>query len=138
MVICLHACDTATDYALYNAIKWNAEAILAVPCCQHEVNAQIRTENFSIFTKHGIIKERISALMTDSVRANLLELSGYETQILEFVDFSHSPKNLMIRAIKKDISKSQKERAKMEINSVLAEYNISPLLLELLVSFMRL
>ncbi|MCL2873432.1 MAG: SAM-dependent methyltransferase [Defluviitaleaceae bacterium] len=132
MVICLHACDTATDYALYSAIKWGAKSILAVPCCQHEVNSQINTEKFSIFTKHGIVKERISALMTDAVRANLLELNDYEAQILEFVDFSHSPKNLLIRAVKKTTSESQKAKAKKEIDAVLSEYGIFPTLYRLL------
>ena len=102
MVVTLHACDTATDYALEKAVKWGAKVILSVPCCQHELNWQIKNQELSAVLKHGLLKERIAALVTDGLRAELLEQSGYDTQILEFIDMEHTPKNILIRAVKKD------------------------------------
>ena len=102
MVVTLHACDTATDYAIKKAVDWNARVIFTVPCCQHEVNGQIGSEYLGPVLKYGLLKERLSAILTDAVRANLLEEAGYETQILEFIDMEHTPKNLLIRAVKKN------------------------------------
>ncbi|MCI8365181.1 MAG: SAM-dependent methyltransferase [Eubacterium sp.] len=103
LVITLHACDTATDLALDKAVCWGAEVILSVPCCQHELNGQIRSELLSPILRYGILKERFAALLTDALRAELLEQMGYEVQILEFIDMEHTPKNLLIRAVKKKI-----------------------------------
>ncbi len=102
MVVTLHACDTATDYALHRAVGWGAKVILSVPCCQHEMNAQIACNVLQPALKYGLIRERMSALLTDALRANLLEEAGYEVQVLEFIDMEHTPKNILIRAIKKE------------------------------------
>lgn len=106
MVITLHACDTATDYALAKAVRWGAKVILSVPCCQHEINGQIQNELWKPILKYGLLKERISALITDGIRAELLESAGYRTQILEFIDMEHTPKNILIRAVKQGQPKS--------------------------------
>lgn len=121
MVVSLHACDTATDYALHKALNWGAEVILAVPCCQHEVNMKLKHTRCHSVLKYGLIKERMSALLTDAVRANLLEELGYEVQIIEFIDMEHTPKNIMIRAIKTDKSSIKQNNIKMR-NSWTPEY----------------
>ena len=107
MVVTLHACDTATDYALDKAVRWGAKVILSVPCCQHEVNRQIENELLQPVLKYGLIKERMSALLTDAIRANLLEEAGYQVQVLEFIDMEHTPKNILIRAVKTGKKKSR-------------------------------
>lgn len=100
MVVTLHACDTATDYALYKAVKWHASVILSVPCCQHELNRKMQCETLSGAFQYGLIKERTAALMTDAMRGQLLEMKGYKTQLLEFIDMEHTPKNILIRGVK--------------------------------------
>lgn len=132
MVITLHACDTATDYALYNAIKWNTKMIFSVPCCQHELNHQMKAESLKILTRYGIIQERVAALMTDSVRANLLECVGYKTQLLEFIDIAHSPKNILIRASKGKVSNEKREKSLNEVKDLMKEFNFKPTLYNLL------
>lgn len=133
IVISLHACDTATDYALFNAINWGAKMIFSVPCCQHEIAKQIKTDRYKLLTGYGLIKERFSDLLTDSIRANLLEYKSYDTKILEFVDFSHTPKNILIRAIlNKSKSKAVKEEKFSEVAKIVEEYNINPCLWRLI------
>ncbi|MFI3201949.1 MAG: SAM-dependent methyltransferase [Eubacteriales bacterium] len=128
MVVSLHACDTATDYALEKAVKWNAKVIFAVPCCQHEVNQQIQNEMLAPILQYGIIKERISALMTDAIRANILTEYGYQTQILEFIDMEHTPKNLLIRAVRKNNFVSPN----MKIRHTMKELHVTPTITKLL------
>lgn len=97
MVVTLHACDTATDFALEKAVRWGAKVILSVPCCQHELNRQIHQEVLEPVLKYGLIRERMAALVTDALRAGVLEEQGDEVQILEFIDMEHTPKNILIR-----------------------------------------
>lgn len=134
MVITLHACDMATDFALYNAINWGANYIFSVPCCQHELNSQIKSEKFSLMTRYGIIKERFSALVTDAIRGNLLEYMGYNVNLLEFVDLSHTPKNILIRAVKNpNKAKEVKEKAMDEVRKMMEEYGLSQALYRMIV-----
>lgn len=130
MVVSLHACDTATDFALEKAVKWGASVIMAVPCCQHEINKQIKSDLLQPVLKYGLIKERFSALITDALRANLLEQQGYDTQILEFIEMEHTPKNLLIRAVKRKGMQSRKKRN--DITEVTKLLQISPTLEHLL------
>jgi len=128
MVVTLHACDTATDFALEKAVKWNAKVILSVPCCQHEVNGQIENELLKPILKYGILKERFSAIVTDAIRAEILEKNGYDTQILEFIDMEHTPKNLLIRGIKNENKKKTTEG----YQRLIEEFNIDPTLNKLI------
>lgn len=134
IVITLHACDTATDYALDYAIKNNCSAILSVPCCQHEINNQMNKnknipEEFVPLTKYGLIKERFASLVTDALRAEYLEQAGYSVQILEFIDMEHTPKNILIRAVKKQ---SKNDSAKKEAQALTKALELNPTLEKLL------
>ena len=143
MVVTLHACDTATDYALERAVRWGASVILSVPCCQHELNGQLhagrkKTEGrgevrpFAPLMDYGILQERFAALATDGIRAKLLEEAGYETRILEFIDMEHTPKNLLIRAVKGSVSAGRREAAGREVEALCRQFGFAPCLRELL------
>ena len=130
MVVTLHACDTATDYALEKAVRWNAKVILSVPCCQHEVNKQMKSDLFAPVFRYGIIKERMAALYTDALRAEILEAMGYRVQILEFIDMEHTPKNLLIRAVKQGKKKENRKEIEAILEAIHAEPTLYRLLLE--------
>lgn len=130
MVVSLHACDTATDYAIEKAVKWGASVIMAVPCCQHEVNKQLTCKELQPLLKYGLIKERMAALITDAARAGLLEERGYDTQILEFIDMEHTPKNLLIRAVKR--GGAPKMTGKASVQETFDFLHIEPMLQKLL------
>lgn len=132
MVVTLHACDTATDYALAFAVKQKASLILSVPCCQHELNKQMKTDELTVLTRYGIVKERTAALLTDAIRADLITASGYKTQILEFVDMSHTPKNLLIRATKCFQPVTVKRQMLAEVKRATEAFSVKPTLQRLL------
>ena len=128
MIVTLHACDTATDYALAKAVCWGAKVILSVPCCQHELNKQMKNDLLEPVLHYGLIKERMAALYTDALRAELLEQQGYRTQILECIDMEHTPKNILLRAVYEGRPKHNEN----EIREILDFLQINPTLYELL------
>lgn len=128
MIITLHACDTATDYAIYHGIRWGCRVIMNVPCCQHELFHQMKNDDMGIMLRYGIIKERFSALMTDAIRAEILRLCGYKADIMEFIDMEHTPKNIMIRSV----YTGRKSNDKTELDRLIKEYNIMPTLYKLI------
>lgn len=125
MIVTLHACDIATDMAIAHGIKWKSRIIMVVPCCQHEIFGQIKNESMNPLLKHGILKERLSSLVTDSVRGNILEILGYSVQFVEFIDMEHTPKNIMIRAI---YNGKKNEKALKDFQIFKAFWNINPYL----------
>lgn len=131
MIISLHACDTATDIAIAYGIKQNCKVIMSVPCCQHELFYQVKNDNLKNILSYGILKERFSALLTDGIRGETLKLFGYKTSILEFIDMEHTPKNIMIRAIKKENPKISKNKV-AEYYKLLSDFNVEPTILKLL------
>lgn len=135
LVMTLHACDTATDYALYNAVQWKAKLIFSVPCCQHELNGQMEPGTLPILSRYGILKERFCALATDAIRGNLLEYCGYRTQLMEFIDVAHTPKNILIRAVRRPVSNAKKQQEALEqVRALTNEFQFHPTLCRLLLS----
>lgn len=132
LVISLHACDTATDDALGSAVRWGTEIVLSAPCCQHELNGQIRGGALAALTRYGIVKERFAAAATDAIRGCLLEACGYRTQLLEFVDLEHSPKNILIRAVKGGVADDKRRAARAEAERLMEAFAFSPKLYRLL------
>ena len=129
MVVSLHACDTATNYALEKALQWNAKVIFAVPCCHHELNRQMHSTEMNPVLKYGLIQERMAALMTDAFRADVLELEGYQVQVLEFIDMEHTPKNILIRAVKQNtpLPFEKKEKLLDSLQTCMGIWNVNPL-----------
>ena len=128
MVVSLHACDTATDYALEKALEWNAKVIFAVPCCHHELNRQMHSSLQQPVLKYGLIQERMAALMTDAFRADVLELEGYRVQVLEFIDMEHTPKNILIRAVRQEeATPEKKQQMRQKLRECMDTWNVNPL-----------
>lgn len=132
MVVTLHACDTATDYALEKAVKWGAKVILSVPCCQHELNGQMHSGILEPVLKYGLIRERMAALVTDALRAGRLEEQGYQVQILEFIDMEHTPKNILIRAVRRKGEAGEAARNESKISQMAESLNVETTLQKLM------
>ena len=126
MVVTLHACDTATDYALINAVNWNTRVILSVPCCQHELFSQIKNELHQPMLKYGIIKDKFTELLTDALRGLKLEEMGYRVSMIEFTPLEHTSKNIMIKAVKGMPYKKLQQKAADEYSRLKEFYNVNP------------
>lgn len=127
MVVTLHACDTATDFALINAVKWHSKVILSVPCCQHELFSQIKSDINEPMLKHGIIKDKFTELLTNSLRGLKLEAAGYNVNMIEFTSLEHTSKNVMIKAVFPDKQNlAAKEKASQEYEALKNFYNVRP------------
>jgi SAM-dependent methyltransferase len=132
MVVSLHACDTATDFALAHAVKHGARYIFAAPCCQKELNSQMAAKALPVLTGYGIVKERLAALATDAIRTHVMTACGYSAQLLEFVDLTHTPKNLLIRAVKAKIPAAVRRSALQEVETLCGELRLKPAILRLI------
>ena len=132
IVVSLHACDIATDYVLYHAVQWGAKMIFSMRCCQHELNAQMQSEEFALLTRYGLLQERAAALFTDAIRANLLTASGYRVQVMEIVNPVDTPKNIMIRAEKAGVPAASRKKAKEEVERLQKEFHLSNTMYRLL------
>ncbi|MDL2234411.1 SAM-dependent methyltransferase, partial [Ruminococcaceae bacterium OttesenSCG-928-L11] len=128
MVISLHACDTATDYALCQSVVWNARYIFSIPCCQHEANGQMSGEGLPLVTRYGVIQEKIASNLTDAIRGNLLSACGYKVQLIDAVNPVHTPKNILIRAIRSSVTPAVRARALEEVRQVTELFQLRPCL----------
>lgn len=126
MVVTLHACDTATDYALINAVSWNSRVILSVPCCQHELFSQINEETNAPMLKYGIIKDKFTELLTDALRGLKLEEAGYDVTMIEFTSLEHTSKNIMIKAVRTHKSPEAIKKASREYEALKDFYHVNP------------
>lgn len=136
MVVSLHACNTATDHCLHFAIKAKAHSVFVAPCCQHELKQQMTGDGVKILTRHGIVKDRVAALMTDTIRANLLSACGYKTNVMEFVELAHTPKNLLIRGIQTKMPHKDKQMYLQEVKALCEQFSLSPTLFNLLEGYL--
>jgi hypothetical protein len=137
IAIALHACDTATDDAIYWAVKNNAQVIMAAPCCMHELQTQIKEapEPWALLTKNGLVKERLVDLITDSLRAQILKLLGYRVDIVEFIGGEHTARNILIRAVKTNQSSSDIDKDRYQ--QMLSQWQIKPYLAKLLAAELK-
>ena len=130
MVVTLHACDTATDYALINAVAWNTKVILSVPCCQHELFKQLRNDLHKPILKHGILKDRFTEYLTDGLRGLKLEAAGYDVAMIEFTSLEHTARNIMIKAVKTNAAgayaKKKREAAQQQYEALCEFYQVTP------------
>jgi hypothetical protein len=134
LVVALHACDIASDYALFQAIALGAKAIAVAPCCQHEIRSKIKPDVLPVILQHGILKEQLCSIITDAMRAELLELSGYKTDIVEFVDVTHTPKNILIRAVKRDRSDEEHlKKLRERYEGFVRQFGVEPTLAKLII-----
>lgn len=145
LIFSLHACNNATDYALLKGMELNAKAILAVPCCQHEFNEKMSANKKSKFFdfenpmgKHGILLEKFASLATDSFRAQSLELCGFKTKVMEFIDMEHTPKNILIKAIKENSSRDTLIKKLEEYENFKNFLGIEPILDDLLRPYFKI
>lgn len=132
MVISLHACDTATDYALFKSVQWNAKMVFSIPCCQHEINSQLSSDEFACITRYGVIKEQVASAFTDAIRGCLLTYCGYKVQLIDIVSPVHTPKNIMIRAVKTNMPKDVRSKAMDEVTALTRAFHLDPTLLKLI------
>lgn len=127
MVVTLHACDTATDYALINAVSWNTKVILSVPCCQHELFSQIKNDIHQPMLKYGILKDRLTEYLTDGLRGLKLESCGYDVAMIEFTSLEHTARNIMIKAVKSGSPDSARAaKAQKEYEALRDFYQVKP------------